>query len=310
MPVLRLGFDRSALLVPLFVFLFLSPGHCLCGQDARPRAHADAPFYWSIDVGTATASALLHGRSRHVPVYRAVLAGVAGGSIMYAGQRMVGSGLPALRFAGLQTVAVGASLTRNLGSGEGPLGELTLPIFPAYLQVRPTSHPHVRVRASAVAIGGIVHTVREFHVWPDWDESFIAGMPVFRVDRLRLGPCVEYDRFNRCIGGMIGHHVFGAIAYTSSNDVFSGRNVLTHELGHAAQDMRDAVLDAVPVSDAVLGRIPGGRFLSRFVVLDFALPLSLISRVAGPPPVDPACKALGSYYECETEAMMSSVPDE
>jgi hypothetical protein len=308
MPVLRLGLDRSALLLPLFAFLFFAPGHCLCGQDARPRARAEAPFYWSVNVGTATASALLHGRFRKVPVYRAVIAGVAGGTLMYAGQRMVGSGVPALRFAGLQTVATGASLTRNLSRGDPAFTELTFPVFPAYLQVRPTSHPHVRVRVSAVAVGGMIHTAREFHVWPDWQESLVAGMPVFQVDRVRLGPCVEYDRFNRCIGGMIGHHVFGAVAFTSHNDAFSGRNVLTHELGHAAQDMRDAVLDAVPVSDAALERLPGGHLLSRFLVVDLVLPLSLASRIAGPPGVDPACRALGSYYECETEAMMTSVP--
>lgn len=308
MPVLRLGLDRSALLVPLFLLLLFSPGGCLCGQDARPRPRAETPFYWSVNVGTATASALLHGRLGRVPVYRAVIAGVAGGTLMYAGQRVVGSGVPALRFAGLQLVASGASVTRNIGRGGAPFAEMTFPLFPAYLDIKPTAHPHVRLRVSAVAVGGIIHTAREFHVWPEWRESLIAGMPVFLVDRVRLGPCVEYDRFNRCIGGMIGHHVFGAVAYTRRNDVFTGQNVLTHELGHSAQDVRDAVLHAVPASDAVLSRLPGGRFLSRFVVVDLALPLSLVSRMAGPPAIDPACQSLGSYYECETEAMMTSVP--
>lgn len=299
---------QGFLCASLLALLALSPVHCLCGQDARPRVRAEAPFYWGVNVGTATASALLQGRLHRVPVTRAIVAGLAGGSVMYTGQRLVGTGEPSLRFAGLQTVAFGASLTRNLGTGRGPIDEVTFPIFPAYVQIRPASHPHVTVRASVVAIGGIVHTAREFHRWPDWRQSMLAGMPVFEVDRLRLGPCVQYDRFNRCIGGMIGHHVFGAITFTDRNDVFSGRNVLTHELGHAAQDVRDAVLHAVPVSDDVLHALPIARTLSRFIVVDLALPLQFVSHLAGPPGVDPACRSLGSYYECETEAMMTSVP--
>jgi hypothetical protein len=279
----------------------------LAAQIDAPRPTCRAGFFWGVDVGTATASAVLQGRAHGVSVLRAVIGGVAGGTAMYAGQRLIGTGQPALRFVGLQTVATGASLARNLGTGRGPFAELTFPLFPLYLRVHTAGRPHVDVRLSVVALGGIVHTAREFRAWPDWQESLIAGMPVFGLDASRLGSCLERDRAGRCTESMLGHHVFGAVAFARQPGVLSAGNVLTHELGHAAQDVRDAVLHAIPASDFVLDGDPVGRVLARFFVVDVVLPLNLASRAAGPPDIEPACRGVGTFYECETEAMMTGV---
>ncbi len=272
------------------------------------HARSDPAFYWSVDVGTATLSSWLQGRFGRVGAARALVGGLAGGSLMYGGQRLIGTGRPGLRFAGLQTVALGASVARNLGTGHPPWAELTFPVFPLYVQVHPTGSPHVSVRVSAVAIGGIVHTVHEFHQWPDWSESVLAGMPVFRVPGQKLQGCAEYDGAGRCLEAVVGHHVFGALAYAAGPEHYTPRNVLTHELGHAAQDVRDAVLHAVPASDFVLRSDPVGRVLARFVVIDVVLPLNVLSHAAGPATSDPGCKRLNTFYECETEAMMTGVP--
>ncbi len=261
-----------------------------------------------MDVGTATLSGWLQGRFGKVGAVRALLGGVAGGTMMYGGQRLIGTGRPGLRFAGLQTVALGASVARNLGTGHPPWAELTFPVFPLYVQVRPGGGPHVSVRASAVAIGGIIHSAREFHRWPDWKESVLAGMPVFSVPVQRLNGCARYDGSGRCVEAVVGHHVFGSVAYATGSEHFTPRNVLTHELGHAAQDVRDAVLHAVPASDFVLRSDPVGRVLARFLAIDVVLPLNVLSHAAGPPTSDPGCKQLNTFYECETEAMMTRVP--
>ncbi len=294
--------------VILLVLANSLPSHA---QDARPRPRSDPPFYWGVDVGTATISSWVQGRFGKAGLPRVVLGGLAGGSLMYGGQRLIGTGLPGLRFVGLQTVAVGASVARNVGTGHAPWAELTFPVFPLYVQVRPVrpaGTAPVRVRASAVALGGLVHTAREFHRWPDWKESLIAGMPVFSLPTARLDGCAEYDQAGRCIQGVVGHHVFGAVAYATEPEHFTARNVLTHELGHTAQDVRDAVLHAVPASDFVLNSDPVGRVIARFLVIDVVLPLNILSRAAGPPTSDPGCRLLDSYYECETEAMMTRVP--
>jgi len=299
----------AVFLVAAILLVILVPFRCPCrAQDADDRARSDPGLYWGVDVSTATLSGLVQGRFGKHGLPRALLGGLVGGSLMYGGQRLIGTGLPGLRFAGLQTVAAGASVARNLGTGQPPWAELTFPVFPLYVQVHPARDPHVSVRASVVGIGGIVHSVREFHRWPDWSESVLAGMPVFRVPAERLQGCAQYDRAGQCTEGVVGHHVFGAIAFADHPGHFTARNVVTHELGHAAQDVRDAVLHAVPASDLVLRSDPLGRVLARFLVIDVVLPLNLVSHAAGPPASDPACRQVNTFYECETEAMMTRVP--
>lgn len=277
---------------------------------AQQAAHVRcAPvFYWGVDVGTATVSGFVQGRTRHVSLRRVIAGGVAGGSLMYAGQRLVGTGEPALRFVGLQSVALGASVARNLGTGRGPLDELTFPVFPLYVQRVRGAEPEWGARLSLVAAAGVVRTVREFKVWPDWRESLLAGLPVFQVPQSRLGTCTSYGPRGECLGGMLGHHLLGALVYAGRPEQTTVQDILTHELGHSAQDIRDVVLHAVPASDFVLRRHPLGRWLARFVVVDVALPLSFASRTVGPPAADPACRDLPSFYECETEAMKPALP--
>ncbi len=278
---------------------------CPCpAQQSAQRVRPTPALYWSVDVGTAALSGFLQGRSRRVPVTRAL----AGGSLIYTGQRLVGTGRPGLRFVGLQTVAVGASVARNLGTGRGPLEQLTFPIFPLYLQRDAAASPEWSARLSVVALAGLIRTAREFRVWPDWRESLLAGVPVFAVPAAQLDKCASYARDGDCTSGTLGHHVLGAITYASRPEHTTARDILAHELGHVAQDMRDVVLHAVPASDAALRSGATGRWLSRFLVIDVVLPLNLASRAVGPTPDDPACRDLPSFYECETEAMKPALP--
>ncbi len=305
----RIRSTRLAAVLAALAILVAVPAPAVPTPAQRGTRVRCAPvFYWGVDVGTATISVFLQGRSRGVPVGRAIVGGVAGGSVMYAGQRLVGTGVPALRFAGLQSVAVGASLARNLGTGRGALDELTLPVFPLYVQRLRGARPEWSARLSVVAVAGVVRTVHEFKVWPDWRESLLAGLPVFEVPRERLGGCSAYGPRGECLAGMLGHHVVGAVVYAGRPEQTTVQDILTHELGHSAQDVRDAVLHAVPASDFVLRRHPVGRWLSRFIVVDVVLPLELVSRAVGPPGADPACRELSSFYECETEAMKPALP--
>jgi hypothetical protein len=291
---------RGAMVALAMTFL---PSGFLASQDT-PSARARPQLYWGVDVGVATLSGFLQGRQHKASAVRALLGGLIGGSGMYLGQRMVGTGAPCLRFAGLQTVAAGASIARNLGTGQSPFAVMTFPVFPLYVQYRPDATHHLSVRVSAAGVGGIVRTAHEYGVWPSWQESLLAGMPVFAVSEASLGGCPAYSPRVGCSEVVVGHHLMGAIAYSARPEHFTARNVLTHELGHAAQDIRDVVLHAVPASDFVLGSDPIGRFVARFVVLDFVLPLDVLSHAAGPPRGDPACREDTSFYECETEAMM------
>ncbi len=301
------GMMRMAGVLLVLPLAVLAAGPCPA-QQSGARVRAAPALYWSVDVGTAALSGFLQGRSRRVPLARAVAGGLAGGSLMYTGQRLVGTGKPGLRFVGLQTVAVGASVARNLGTGRGPLEQLTFPVFPLYVQRDAAAHPEWSARLSVVAVAGLIRTAHEFRTWPDWRQSLLAGVPVFAVPAAQLDDCSRYGRDGGCTSGTLGHHVLGAIAYATRPEHTTARDILAHELGHVAQDVRDVVLHAVPASDLALRGHPVGRWLSRFLVLDVVLPLNVASRAVGPTPDDPACRDLPSFYECETEAMKPALP--
>jgi hypothetical protein len=259
-------------------------------------------FYWSVNVGITALSAWLQGRGARTSVPRAVLAGAVGGSLMYAGQRVVGSAQPALRLLGVQTVALGANVARNTAQGVPALSDLTFPVFPFYVRVRPHADPAITVRVSTVALVSGIRMGTRYRRWPELGESLVSGGLVFRVPGSDLH-CYLED--GSCLVGRVGEHVFGAVAFAESPDPCSTGLVVAHELGHIAQDARDAVLHAIPASDTVLSRAGAvGRWLSRYLVVDGFLPLMAASWTVGSPPFDAACHPSSSYYECEAEAML------
>ena len=125
----------------------------------------------------------------------------------------------------------------------------------------------------------------------------ITGAPVLRSPKWRLpstscaAPCE----------GAFAEHNAGVIVYSASAGTdFDLRRSLAHESLHIAQQTRDALLNAIPASDAGLARLgTPGRVLSRFLVLDMLLPLRLIDegelRMRGAP-------RRQSWYETEARA--------
>jgi hypothetical protein len=107
--------------------------------------------------------------------------------------------------------------------------------------------------------------------------------------------CREHDGVG-CVAEVPGQHVFGGVAFATR-----GEACLSHEFGHVAQDIRDAVLFAVPASDYLLDHAGApGRWLGRYLVLDAALPLMLVNSAAGEFPM--TCGA-GPFYECEVNRL-------
>jgi hypothetical protein len=110
----------------------------------------------------------------------------------------------------------------------------------------------------------------------DWGATLVTGAPVLRSPRWRL-PSASCPP--PCAGSFARHNA-GVIVYSASagTDYDLGRT-LAHETMHLAQHTRDALLDAIPASDAVLARAGGaGRLLSRFLVVDVLLPMKLIDQ--------------------------------
>lgn len=288
-------------LVALVTIALSVPG---LGAQATPGSvPKPAPFfYWGVDVGVTTLSALVQGRASRVPLRRALMASLVGGSVMYAGQRIVGSTEPALRLAGIQTVALGANLGRNIGKGVPALSDLVLPLYPFYVRVRRDERPVVSVRLSTMAVAGAIRMASTYHRPPDLLRSLASGALVFPIPRDDLH-C--YERWGgECVARRLGEHFAGAVAFAEHPEPCTTRLLVAHEMGHVAQDVRDAVLNGVPMSDFVLRARSWREWIGRIFVIDAFLPLMAASRVAGPPGFDAACGDLDRFYECEADAML------
>jgi hypothetical protein len=269
--------------------------------DRDLHARPASVFYLGINIAVATISAFVHGRHNDASIERTLLAGAAGGTLMYAGQRMVGTREPALRLAGVQTVAVGANVARNVASGARPVSSLTLPLFPFYLTIQP-GQPRVRLRLSTAAVVGIINLSghgRKF----EFTQSLYSGALVFSQNGHQVH-CYDWDG-DTCMIARVAEHQIGSVAYATDPRPSNPERVLAHEFGHITQDVRDVVLNAVPMSDYVLGNSGSvGRFLANYIVIDVFLPLMAASDILGPPSFDHACRNMGCFYECEAYALI------
>jgi hypothetical protein len=225
----------------------------------------------AIGATASVARAIVSG----VPVRTALVKGLVGGSLMSTGLELIGTESPSTRFAGLQLTAVGASIARNVDGGAPLLSDLTLPVYPFYLRIRPGTRTPVTARLSAMSAVRLATVMTDgSHTHVDWGASLTTGAPVFRSSRWRLPsagcppPCA----------GAFAQHNAGTIVYSASAGTdYDLRRTLAHESVHLAQQTRDAVLTGIPLSDAGLTRMGGpGRALSRFVVIDVLMPLRLV----------------------------------
>jgi len=258
-------------------------------------AHAQ---FLALNVAIGATASVARAMASGAPLRQTLKKGLVGGSLMSAGMELVGAQSSAARFAGLQVTAVGASVVRNADSGAHMFSDVTLPLYPFYVRLRPGSDAPVTARVSAGSVFRLA-TVMTQGRRPsmDWRATLATGAPVMRSPRWRLPsascpwPCE----------GSFAQHNAGVIVYSSSAGTdYDLSRTLAHESLHLAQQTRDALLDAIPASDAGLARIgPVGRSLSRFVVVDFVMPLRLVDEgeawVRGAPRRD-------SWYEREARA--------
>jgi hypothetical protein len=265
------------------------------GLERDPAAHAR---FLALNVAIGATASVARAVASGAPIRVALAKGLLGGSLMSAGMELIGTESRAARFAGLQLTAVGASVARNVDAGAPLLSDVTLPIYPFYVRVQPQAPHPVTARLSVMSTARLV-TVMTSGSRPrvDWRETLVTGAPILRSPQWRLPssscppPC----------GGSFAQHNAGLVIYSASAGTdYDLQRTLAHESVHLAQQTRDAVLAAIPASDAALERLgTGGRTISRFLVVDVVMPFRFIDegelRMRGGP-------RRSSWFETEARA--------
>ena len=231
--------------------------------------------FLALNVAIGATASVAHALVSGVPVRTALVKGLIGGSLMSTGMELIGIESPSTRFAGLQLTAVGASIARNVEGGAPLLSDLTLPVYPFYLRIRPGTETPVSARLSAMSAIRVATVLTDgSRTRVDWSATLTTGAPVLWSSRWRL-PSASCPP--PCEGAFAQHNA-GTIVYSASAGTdYDLRRSLAHESLHVAQQTRDAVLMGIPLSDAALTRMGRpGRALSRFVVIDVMMPLRLV----------------------------------
>lgn len=187
-------------------------------------------------------------------------AGALGGSVVYAGKRIAATHVPGAGAVGRAVGSVGSSIVLNGSSGRGLLETVVLPVGPVNLYRRQSSGEaswSARLNLGrAVYLGWtLLRDDREL----DWTSTFSAGTPVF----------IASDTIMRAESGdrIGGNELWGAIWVTDPMETpeFDPARILAHEQVHVVQDDFLNITWANPIEQRLLGRLPGGETIGRFV---------------------------------------------
>jgi hypothetical protein len=191
--------------------------------------------------------------------------GAAGGLGVYAGKRIAVGRWEGAGLVGRQVASIGSSVVWNAGRGRPSLEEVALPLGPVRFYVRPRgTGRRVRARVDAVSLAATAYAVARPELKWDARRSLSSGAAVFQAPDHALS-----------LGGE------GASALAYPGNVYLGatrgqdrefiERSFSHERVHNLQ--ADQLFFALgrPLQEATLNRLPGGRFLGRWVDLDLSV---------------------------------------
>jgi hypothetical protein len=209
---------------------------------------------------TSGTAALVRGR----PFVRAFGLGLAGGTLVYGGKRFASwYGVPGSGMAGRVFAAVGASMIRNGAAGRGAFDLVLLPVGPLTLYLRPendTTHAPVKLSLVRAALLTALVIREDFRLDPG--ATLHAGTPIFEM---RDG-VVRQAQGSITVGLAVG----GVVMLSDLDDRrLRGRMhrgaLIAHERVHVLQDDFAEIAWAGPLEGWLLGQLPGGAWLRRYV---------------------------------------------
>ncbi len=227
-------------------------------------------FYAVVNGAIGGVSAAVRAWHGHRSVRTALIGGTAGGLVTYGGMRMIGESTP-MRVPGLMVTGLGASLSRNAAAGVPALSRVVLPMPLGSLELGlgQSVHARYRVSASSLLMTSVVALARPSGASLDLGKSLASLTPVF-VTRSGLRVVGSSDA---SAAGQQWRRVI--LLSEQSNKPLEA--VLRHESVHVAQEVRDEIVFATDIGDALLARGGTvGRRLSGVMSLDLVRPLNLL----------------------------------
>ncbi|HWP38144.1 MAG TPA: hypothetical protein VNL18_11380 [Gemmatimonadales bacterium] len=190
--------------------------------------------------------------------------GAVGGALVYAGKRVAAEPPWGAGMLGREIAAVGTSVVRNAAAGRPSFERLSLPLgpLPVWLVIEQTPRVSIRPTLDLSAAIWVGSNLSDQRLSLDVAQSFSAGAPVFNAElrAIRSGDDIAQ-------GVMVSRTI-------TLSDPLTGypsdpARTLAHERVHVIQS--DFALSAwgASVTDAVMGRLPLGGFVSRWLLLDW-----------------------------------------
>ena len=222
--------------------------------QASPAPHAQGlisesqAFYAVVNGAIGGVSAAVRAWHGHRSVRAALIGGTAGGLVTYGGMRLIGESTP-LRVPGLMLTGLGASLSRNAAAGVPALSRVVLPMPLGSLELGlgDSVQTRYRVSASSLLMTSVVALARPSGTSLNVGQSLASWTPVF-VTRSGLHDVGSSE--HAPAAGQQWRRVI--LLSEQSNKPLEA--VLRHESVHVAQEVRDEILFATDIGDALLAR--------------------------------------------------------
>lgn len=191
--------------------------------------------------------------------------GAGAGAGVYAGKRIAAARWPGAGLVGRQVASVGSSAVYNAGQGRPSFEQVALPLGPVRFYVRPRGGgPRVHARVDAVALANLAYAATRPELEWDAGRTLSSGGAVFRAPR---------HTFRANGEGAHGLSLSGAVLLGAAVRTVDDDGLFSHERVHTLQADQLFLAIGRPLQDWVAGRSTAARRISRWVDLDFALPL-------------------------------------
>jgi hypothetical protein len=191
--------------------------------------------------------------------------GAGAGAGIYAGKRIAAARWTGAGLVGRQVASVGSSVVYNAGQGRPSFEQIALPLGPVRFYVRPRGGgPRVHARVDAVALATLTYAATRPEL--EWDEgrTLSSGGAVFRAPRHTFSGNGESAHGLSLSGAVL----LGAVLPTGDDD-----GLFAHERVHTLQTDQLFLAIGRPLQDWVSGRSTAARKISRWMDVDFAVPL-------------------------------------